>query len=104
MGKSIKTLWLAHHSVALSSRIREVRENLPWILERSARELEVLKRCLSMFIDRIFDSRVDGGIPSLAAAPVQQVVSIDAQGGPETRALVSAKAAPTLSRSSIETF
>src|ERR1700675_245555 len=44
-----------------------------------------------MFIDRIFDSRVDGGIPNLAAAPE----------GPDTRPLVSAKAAPIISRSSI---
>ena len=92
IGKPFKTFGLANHRVAVSSRIREVRENLSWILEPWALELEALKRYLSMFIDRIFDSRVDGGMPSLAAAPE----------GPETRPLVSAKAAPTLSRSSIE--
>jgi len=42
-----------------------------------------LKRCLPIFSALIFDSRVDEGMPSLAAAPR----------GPETRPLVSAKAA-----------
>jgi len=45
-----------------------------------------------MFIDLIRDSRVDGGIPSLAAAP----------DGPDTLPLVSARAAPIVFRSPIE--
>ena len=40
-----------------------------------------LKRCLSTLSERIFDSSVDRGIPSLAAAPV----------GPETRPLLAAE-------------
>ena len=50
-----------------------------------------MKLYLLICIDRIFDSRVDGGMPSLAAAP----------DGPETRPLVSAKAASIISRSSV---
>jgi hypothetical protein len=44
-----------------------------------------------IFIDLIFDSKVDGGIPSLAAAP----------DGPDIRPLASAKAARIILRSSI---
>src|ERR1700754_2682550 len=43
----------------------------------------VLKRFLFIFNDRIFDSNVDLGIPSLAAAPL----------GPDTRPRVSFNAA-----------
>jgi hypothetical protein len=46
IGKPIKTLGLTRHRIAVSSRIREVRENLSWILERWALELEALKRYL----------------------------------------------------------
>jgi hypothetical protein len=92
IGKPIETLGLTRHRVAVSSRIREVRENLSWILERWALEREALKRYLSIFIERIFDSSVEGGMPSLAAAPK----------GPETRPLVSVSAAQIISRSSIE--
>lgn len=46
---------------------------------------EILKLYLLICIDLIFDSRVDGGMPSLAAAP----------NGPDTRPLASAKAAPS---------
>src|SRR6267154_6881820 len=49
-----------------------------------------LKRFLSIFSDRIFDSRVDRGIPNLAAAPV----------GPDTRPRVSFSAASIMSFSS----
>jgi Sigma-70 region 2 len=42
----------------------------------------LLKRCLSIFSARIFDSSVDRGIPSLAAAP----------SGPDTRPLLSIRA------------
>src|SRR6185295_8781490 len=48
-----------------------------------------LKRCLSTLSERIFDSSVDRGTPSLAAAPV----------GPETRPLLAASAASTRDRS-----
>ena len=48
-----------------------------------------LKRCLSTLSDRIFDSSVDRGTPSLAAAPV----------GPETQPLLAASAASTRDRS-----
>ena len=48
-----------------------------------------LKRCLSTLSERIFDSRVDRGTPSLAAAPV----------GPDTRPLLAASAASTRDRS-----
>ena len=46
-----------------------------------------LKRCLSIFSDRIFDSRVDRGIPKLTAAPV----------GPDMRPRVSFSAASIMS-------
>src|SRR4051812_24678891 len=49
----------------------------------------VLKRCLSTLSERIFDSSVDRGTPSLAAAPV----------GPDTRPLLAARAASTRDRS-----
>ena len=52
---------------------------------------EALKSYLLICIARIFDSRVEGGIPSLAAAP----------DGPDTRPLASARATQTISRSSI---
>jgi len=45
---------------------------------------------LLIFINLIFDSRVDGGMPSLSAAPI----------GPDTQPRVSAKAAPIIFRSS----
>jgi hypothetical protein len=54
-----------------------------YLLERSA----VLKRFLSIFSDRILDSKVDSGIPSLAAAP----------DGPKTRPSLSRKAASIIS-------
>jgi hypothetical protein len=69
MGKPFKTQGFAHHGTADSSRIRELREDRCWILEGSALPLKALKRYLSMFIDLILDSRVEGGIPSLAAVP-----------------------------------
>src|SRR5216683_2644660 len=50
---------------------------------RSAEGFEVLKRFLLIFSDLIFDSRVDPGIPSLAAAP----------DGPDTRPSHSRRAA-----------
>src|SRR5208337_2913956 len=80
-----------HYRASCTSRIREVPEKLCWILEGKATWLEALKRYLLMFIERIFDSRVEGGIPSLAAAPE----------GPDTRPRVSARAAPMISRSSL---
>src|SRR5271169_3910027 len=86
-----KTLAFVHHRVAISSRIREVRENSRWSLSRNHALYSVLKLYLSICIDLIFDSRVEGGIPSLAAAP----------DGPDTRPLVSARAAPIILRSSI---
>src|SRR5882762_7215029 len=49
-----------------------------------------LKRFLSIFSDLIFDSRVDPGIPSLAAAP----------DGPDTRPPLSRRAASMISFSS----
>src|SRR5580658_1294183 len=54
---------------------------------RNFARIYALKRFLSIFSDLIFDSRVDPGIPSLAAAP-------DA---PETRPLHSRRAASTIS-------
>src|SRR5215831_6756608 len=51
----------------------------------------VLKRCVLIFSDLIFESRVDRGMPSLAAAPE----------GPDTRPLVSANAASILSFSRV---
>jgi hypothetical protein len=48
---------------------------------------EVLKRFLSIFKDLIFDSRVDRGIPSFAAAP----------DGPNTRPPLSLKTASIIS-------
>src|SRR5215510_7592702 len=51
----------------------------------------VLKRCVLIFSDLIFESRVDRGMPSLAAAPE----------GPDTRPLVWAKAASILSFSRV---
>src|SRR5258708_32930187 len=57
---------------------------------RSAEGFEVLKRFLLIFSDLIFDSRVDPGIPSLAAAP----------GGPDTRPPLSRRAASMISFSS----
>src|SRR5262245_12234205 len=48
---------------------------------------KLLKRYGLIFIALIFESRVDRGMPSLAAAPK----------GPDTRPLVSAKAASILS-------
>src|SRR5277367_1701885 len=50
-----------------------------------------LKRFLLMFSDRIFDSRVDRGIPSLTAAPA----------GPDTRPPVSFSAVSMMSFSCI---
>src|SRR5215472_16202058 len=47
----------------------------------------VLKRCVLIFSDLIFESRVDRGMPSLTAAP----------NGPDTRPLVSARAVSILS-------
>src|SRR5260370_41150099 len=47
----------------------------------------VLKRCLLIFSDLIFDSRVDPGMPSLAAAP----------DGPATRPSLSRRAASMIS-------
>jgi hypothetical protein len=46
-----------------------------------------LKRCLLILRDLIFDSRVEGGMPSLAAAP----------DGPDTRPLLSVNAASIIS-------
>src|SRR5260221_12592778 len=46
-----------------------------------------VKRFLSIFSDRIFDSRVDRGIPNLTAAPL----------GPDTRPRVSFSAASIMS-------
>ena len=43
IGKPFKTHGLAHCRVAISSRIREVRENLAWILEGTALQLEGLQ-------------------------------------------------------------
>ena len=56
IGKPCKTLGLAHHRVEISSRIREVRENLCWILEGSALQLEGLEVILVIFIGLIFGS------------------------------------------------
>jgi len=53
-----------------------------------------LKLYLLIFIARILDSKVEGGIPSLAAAP----------DGPDTRPRASAKAAPIISSSAIADF
>ena len=50
-----------------------------------------MKRCLLIFSDRIFDSRVEGGTPSLAAAP----------DGQDTQPLASAKAASIMSFSCV---
>jgi hypothetical protein len=41
---------------------------------RSAEGFVVLKRFLLIFSELIFDSRVDHGMPSLAAAPGQSAV------------------------------
>src|SRR5258708_21460583 len=54
---------------------------------RSAEGFEVLKRFLLIFSDLIFDSRVDPGIPSLAAAP----------NGPDTCPPLSRRAASMIS-------
>jgi hypothetical protein len=51
----------------------------------------VLKLYLLIFIDLIFDSKVEGGIPSMAAAP----------DGPDTRPPDSARAESIILRSSI---
>src|SRR5882762_157047 len=52
------------------------------------------KRCLSIFNDLILESRVDCGMPSLAAAPE----------GHETLPLLSASAASIISFSWVESF
>src|SRR5882724_1081850 len=52
------------------------------------------KRCLSIFNDLIMESRVDCGMPSLAAAPE----------GPETLPFLSASAASIISFSWVESF
>ncbi len=49
--------------------------------------MDFLKRYLLILRDLIFDSRVEAGIPSLAAAP----------DGPDTRPPLSAKAASIIS-------
>ena len=51
----------------------------------------VLKLCLLICIDLIFDSKVDAGMPSMAAAP----------DGPETRPPASARAQSISLRSSV---
>src|SRR5260370_8348765 len=61
--------------------IREIRDEF---------RLAVLKLYLLIFIALIFDSKVDGGIPSRAAAPK----------GPDTRPSASARAASIILRSS----
>src|SRR6266849_3015702 len=70
-----------------------LRISRPWgladedIQERFAEGSVVLKRCLSIFSDLIFDSRVDPGMPSLAAAP----------DSPPTRPRLSRRAASMIS-------
>ena len=64
--------------------------HLLYVTPNGEEHYKALKRYLLIFIDLIFDSSVDGGMPSLTAAP----------DGPATRPLVSAKAAPIISRSS----
>src|ERR1700688_70238 len=54
----------------------------------------VLKRFLLIFSDLIFDSRVDPGMPSLAAAP----------DGPDTRPRLARRAASIISFSSAANF
>jgi hypothetical protein len=46
IGKPFKTLGFAHYRVAMFSRIREVRENLGWILEGSEARLEGVEAML----------------------------------------------------------
>src|SRR5260370_38908299 len=61
---------------------------------RSVEGPAVLKRFLSIFNDRIFESRVDPGIPSLAAAP----------DGPDTRPRLLPRAASIISLSWAASF
>src|SRR5437764_10814974 len=60
---------------------------LPKVRDFCRGGLKVLKRCVLILSDLIFESRVDRGMPSLAAAPE----------GPDTRPLVSTKVASILS-------
>src|SRR6202040_2529815 len=62
-------------------------EVIRWRRERPQVPGIGLKRFLSIFSDRIFDSRVDRGIPNLTAAPV----------GPNIRPRLSFKAASIIS-------
>jgi hypothetical protein len=61
--------------------------SLPTFLESPQVPGEVLKRFLSIFSDRIFDSSVERGMPNLAAAPV----------GPNIRPRLSFRAASIMS-------
>jgi hypothetical protein len=97
----LKPLQEEHHSQAIekfevnerkSADFSEIPENSAGISGRRGSSYTVLKRCVLIFNDLIFESRVDRGMPSLAAAPV----------GPDTRPLVSAKAASILSFSRAE--
>src|SRR5271169_5060894 len=79
--KPFKMLGRGHPRSSIGSQIREVRDGVRAL---------VLKLYLLMFIDRILDSKVDGGIPSKAAAP----------DGPDTRPPASASAESIMHRSS----
>jgi len=80
--KLFKTRMPTRYKSSIGSQIREVRDGVRAL---------VLKLYLLMFIDRIFDSKVDGGIPSKAAAP----------DGPDTRPRASARAESIILRSSV---
>jgi len=82
IGMFFKMHRLTRYKSSIGSQIREVRDGVRAL---------VLKLYLLMFIDRIFDSKVDGGNPSKAAAP----------DGPDTRPPASARAESIILRSSV---
>ncbi len=70
-GNPFKTLGFEHYRVAISSRIREVRENLGWILERSRFHLEGTKGRQVDLSAPVFDSSVNRRTSTLWAGRFQ---------------------------------
>src|ERR1700730_13359767 len=81
-----KTIFLAQSPWGLLNRFQAI--------PARQRYSEGLKLSLLIFSDRIFDSRVDRGMPSLVAAPE----------GPKTRPALSRRAASIMSFSSAASF